>query len=96
MDKNLDLVRRCLTLISRIAARDASSSDPQDVSDFLAELTCALQRYPYAYGTLEPPISAKGIYSLQRLLEALDYTDSTSREYTASDFLRFANTSTWN
>ena len=96
MDKNLDLVRRCLTLISRIAARGASSVDPEDASDILFELSYTLESYPYRAWILEPPISQKGIYQLHRLHEELDYADSTSTGYTARDFLKFVNTSTWN
>jgi len=96
MDKNLDLVRKCLTLISRIAARGASSPDPDHVSDTLFELSCALETNPYGSGTLEPPISPKSIRQLERLHQELDFIDSTSTGYTARDVLKFMNTSTWN
>src|SRR5579862_886 len=95
MNENLDLVRRCLTLVSRIAARGASSPDHEHVSDTLFELSFALERHPYSAGTLRPPVSLKGIYFLQKLHEELDYIDSTSQGYTALDFLKFVNTSTW-
>jgi hypothetical protein len=39
MMKNLEVIRKCLTLISRIAARGACSPDAQNVSDL--ELTYA-------------------------------------------------------
>ena len=96
MDKNLDLVRKCLTLISRIAARGAAAQDPQYVSDILFQLSYALQTYPYSSRTLEPPISPKGIHQLHKLHQELDETDSMSTGYTVQDFLRFVNTSTWN
>jgi len=96
MDKNLDLVRRCLTLISRVAARGASSPDPEHVSDTLFELSYALEKCSYDARTLEPPASLKGIYRLDKLHRDLDFIDSTSTGYTARDFLKFMNTSTWN
>ena len=42
MDEDLDLTKRCLTLISRIAARGACSPYPDHVADTLMELTYAL------------------------------------------------------
>jgi hypothetical protein len=96
MDKNLDLVRKCLTLISRIAARGAAAPDPEYVSDILFQLSYALETYPYSSRAFEPPVSPKSIYQLHKLHQELDEIDLTCTGYTARDFLRFVNTSTWN
>ena len=96
VDNNLDLVRRCLTIISRIAARGASSPDPDHVRDTLFELSHALQKCSYDARTLEPPASLGGFYRLLKLHQDLDFIDSTSTGYTARDFPNFANTSTRN
>jgi hypothetical protein len=95
MDKNLDLVRKCLTRISRIAARGAAAQDPQYVSDILFQLSYAFETYPYRSLMLEPPVSSKSIHQLHKLHQELDEIDSMSN-YTVQDFLRFVNTSTWN
>ena len=95
MDKNLDLVRKCLTLISRIAARGAAAQDPQYVSDALFQLSYALETYPYSSLMLEPPVSSKSIHPLHKLHQELDEIEM-STGYTVQDFLRFLNTSTWN
>ena len=96
MDKNLDLVRKCLTLISRITARGAAAQDPQFVSDILFQLSYALETYPYSSLAFEPPISPKSIHQLHKLHQELDEIESLSPDYTVQDFLRFANTSTLN
>jgi hypothetical protein len=95
MDKNLDLVRKCLTLISRIAARAAAAQDPQYVSDILFQLSYAFETYPYSSRMLEPPVSSKSLHQLHNLRRELDEIDSMTG-YTVQDFLRFVNTSTWN
>lgn len=96
MDKNLDLVRKCLTLISRIAAGGAAAQDPQYVSDILFQLSHAFETYPYSSQAFEPPISPKSIHQLHKLHQELDEIESISTGYTVQDLLRFMNTSTWN
>jgi hypothetical protein len=56
MDKNLNLVRKCLTRISRIAARSAAAQDPQYVSDILFLLSYAFETYPYISRMFEQPV----------------------------------------
>jgi len=96
MDKNLDVVRKCLTLISRIAARGAAAQDSQYVSDILFQLSYALETSPYRSRMLEPPVSSKSIHQLHKLHQELDEIESLSPGYTVQDFLRFVNTSTLN
>ena len=93
--QNIDLVRKCLTLISRIAARGAAAQDPQYVSDILFQLSYALETYLYRSCMLEPPVSSKSIHQLHNLRQELDEIDSMTG-YTVQDFLRCVNTSTWN
>ena len=88
MDKNLELTRKCLTLISRIAARGACSPDSEHVVDTLMELTHAL---------LEPLYSTRnGVRDLDQMHQELDHIDSTSQEFTAWHVLKYALRSTWN
>ena len=47
MDKYLELRKRCLTLISRIAARANSSPYPDHARGTLRELNYALRKSPY-------------------------------------------------
>jgi hypothetical protein len=54
MDDDLELVKRYLTLISRIAARGASSPDPDHIRDTLLEVCFALGKYS-GFGV--PPFS---------------------------------------
>src|SRR5690242_3598578 len=93
MDPNLKLVRRCLTLIGRIALRGANSPDTQNVLDTLFELSCFLSQYPF---NPQLPDSDKEIRDLRKLHQELDFIDSTSQEFTAHDMLKYATTSTCN
>ena len=88
MDKKLELTRRCLTLISRIAVRGACSPDPQQVVDTLMELSYALFEERHSTGNR--------LRDLERMHYKLDYIDSTSEEFTARHVLQYAVRSTWN
>ena len=96
MDRNLELTKRCLTLISRIAARGASSPDPERVYDTLMELQFALRRDVRGASAVEFPLSAEEVNNLGRAHRDLAHIDSTSDEFSASDFLKYASRSTWN
>jgi len=96
MDDDLELVKRYLTLISRIAARGASSPDPDHIRDTLFEVCFALGKYSGGSPTSESLLSPERIRQLEHLHHELSFIDSTSTGYTARDVLKFANTSTWN
>lgn len=83
MENDVELTRKCLTLIGRIAVRGACSPDAQEVADTLMELTCAL-------------VERRQMRDLDRMHRDLDFIDSTSRGFTARDMLKFALQSTWN
>lgn len=71
MDKQLDLVRRCLTLISGVAAVGASVPDPELVEAILVDLTCLLGGSRYRGETSGSP-SMDEMTFLQRLHDGLD------------------------
>ena len=86
-----DLIRRCLTLVSRIAARGACSPNLLHVADTLAELRIALVDPKRE----EHPFHASGD-ELDKIHHELDFIDSTSEEFTAFQVLRYAVRATWN
>ena len=88
MEKTLELTRKCLTLISRIAARGACSPDPEHIVDTLMELTYALSEPLYS--------TRNGVRELDRMHRELDFIDSTFQEFTARHVLKYALRSTWN
>jgi len=93
MTNTLELTRRCLTLISRIAARAAASPDADHVVDTLMELDYALNS---GRGSQNGSSSDQDTAcSLARIHRELNFIDSTSQEFTARDVLKFALRSTW-
>jgi len=94
MDGDLDLTRRCLTLISRIAGRAAGSPHPDHAADALMELRGALLEPRPEAGT--PSVTGGPDRTLDRLHQTLDFIDSTSQEFTARHVLNYALRSTWN
>jgi hypothetical protein len=82
MDENVELKRKCLALIIRIAARGAASLDPDDVNTSLEGLKWALNQY------LDHDLP-------QLHLELRTFTP-TADALTAFDMVGFAMRSTWN
>ena len=95
MDEDLDLTKRCLTLISRIAARGACSPYPDHVADTLMELTYALLE-PCRDADKLGSVLERRARNLDKVHGALDFIDSTSQEFTARYVLSYALRSTWN
>jgi hypothetical protein len=95
MMNNLEVIRKCLTLISRIAARGACSADEQNVADTLMELTYALLE-PRRSRDESDAVLEQEMRDLDRIHKELDFIDSTSQNLTASDAVKFAVRSTWN
>jgi hypothetical protein len=87
VEKDLELVRRCLTLISRIAARGACSTDDEHVFDTLMELRVALHN---------PRVSPTKHQDIERVHHELDFIDSTSQPLMAELILKCSTRSTWN
>ena len=81
MDKNLELKRQCLALITQIAARGAASLDPDDLNATLDDLAYLLNHY---------------LHDLNQLHLALESFSPTSDALTAYDMLGFAIRCTWN
>lgn len=96
MDNELELKRRCLTLISRIAARAANSPDHDHVRDTLFELDYALKRSPNAANPSTSDIRPDTFRDLRRLHQDLDFIDVTGDEFTVFHFLKYSTRSTWN
>jgi hypothetical protein len=82
MDKNLELKRQCLALITRIAARAAASLDPDDVNATLNDLSYMLNRY------LD--------HDLSQLHLELESFSPTADSLTPYDMVGFAIRCTWN
>jgi hypothetical protein len=95
MKKNLEVTRKCLTMISRIAARGACSSDAQNVADTLMELTYALLELRRCTDASDP-VHEYRTRDLDRMHKELDFIDSTSQNLNARDALKFTVRSTWN
>jgi hypothetical protein len=74
----VDTARECLTLIGRIAARGASSADPESISYALEELSQVLVERTRTEQRLFEPVPAYQIRDLDWLLEELDLVDSFS------------------
>jgi hypothetical protein len=82
MDNNLDLKRKCLALITRIAARGASSLDPDDVNVTLDDLAYFLNHWLHR--------------DLDQLCTELTIFAPTRDGLTAYDLVGFAIRSSWN
>jgi hypothetical protein len=95
MDTNLEVTRKCLTLISRIAARGACSPDAQNLADTLMELRCALLGPRHATDAWDAVLEPEK-RDLDRIHRELDFIDSTSQNLNARDALKFTVRSTWN
>ena len=94
MEDNLTLVRRCLTLISHIAARGARSTDEEHVHDTLYELAGAMAELgSLKVGAYE---ATNHTGNLKRVHDELDFIDSTSEPLTAELILKYFTRSTWN
>lgn len=86
MDEDDEVVRRCLTLISRIAAQGASSTEPAEVHDAMLGLRIAFDDRLAGYiGTRS-----------HRMLESLNIFRSMSERISAPAILRYSAPSTWN
>jgi|HubBroStandDraft_5_1064220.scaffolds.fasta_scaffold2421729_1 hypothetical protein len=86
MDQDDELVRACLTLISRIAAQGASSPEPRAVHNAMLGLRIAFDdRFAGYIGTRS-----------QRMLESLKISQSMSVGTGAAAILSAAARSTWN
>jgi hypothetical protein len=81
---NIELAKRCLTLISDIAGRGACSRSPEQIGYALQELTQALVERTGTNDRLFEPIPADEIRDLRWLHEELDLVDSLSQSMAAS------------
>jgi hypothetical protein len=76
---NVELARKCLTLISDIASRGACSDDPEQIGYALQELTQVLIERTGTEERLFEPIPAEQMRHLPKLYEELDFVDSCSQ-----------------
>ena len=81
MDKHVELRKRCLTLISRLAARAASSPYPGDAEIMLHELKYALGEFPYDLDSLDSVPTDDDLHELDKLYRSLNLIDSECQSY---------------
>ena len=96
MDKDLELRKRCLTLISHLAARAASSPYAEHAELMLKELKYALSESPSDLESMDSVATSDELYELDQLCRLLKFIDSNCQRYTAYHVLKFATRSTWN
>jgi len=80
---NLDLARKCLTLIRDIAERGAMSWDPEAVGFALQELSQVLLERTGTEDRIFEPIAAGEIPDLAELCAELEFVDSGSQSLCA-------------
>jgi hypothetical protein len=81
---NIDLAKKCLTLISDIAGRGACSRSPEHIGYALQELTQVLVERAGSSDRLFEPIPADEICDLRWLHEELDLVNSFSQSMASS------------
>jgi hypothetical protein len=82
---NLSLAKKCLALIRDIAARGASSQNPDNVGYALQELSQVLFERTGSHERAFEPISAELLVELRNLHEELALVDSFSQSMAASE-----------
>jgi hypothetical protein len=78
---NIELAKRCLTLISGIAGRGACSQSPEHIGYALQELTQVPVERTGSSHRLFEPIPADEIRDLRWLDEELAFVDSLSQKH---------------
>jgi hypothetical protein len=76
--KRIETARKCLMLISRIAARGACSEDPEAIGYALEELSQVLFERTGSEQRLFEPVHADQLRNLGQLLDELEFVDSCS------------------
>jgi hypothetical protein len=85
-DETQRMQKKCLTLISRIAWKGASSADPERAYDALLELAYALER----------ELVGADLERLHMALDEIDSTDAVTEPLGIPDMLKFQARSTLN
>jgi hypothetical protein len=94
--KRIETARKCLSLISRIAARGACSECPDEIGYALEELSQALFERTGSDRIMFLPVPANEIRGLDQLLVELGFIDSGSSELGAANPVKGAPHGTWN
>ena len=81
----IELAKKCLALISDIAARGAHSLDPEHIGYALQELTQVLFERTGNQERLFEPVDADQIGDLPWLHSELDFVDSSSQDMAARE-----------
>ena len=81
---NLDLARKCLSLIRDIAERGAMSWDPEAVGYALQELSQVLLERTGTEDRIFEPVAAGEIPDLAALYVELEWVNGFSQEFCAS------------
>jgi hypothetical protein len=95
MNEKLEVIRRCLTLVCRIAARGACSPDPCYVEDALLQLRFALLDPRHRRDTHIQIVETRRC-ELIEIYQDLAFIDTNAHKFIASDVVRFAVQSTTN
>ena len=82
---NLDLARRCLTLIQEIAERGALSQDPEHVGYALQELSQVLLERTGTEELYFEPVPATELKGIESLHRELDFVNNCSRKMAWKD-----------
>ena len=83
--KRVEVARRCLTLISSIAARGACSENPGNIGYAIAELSQVLFERTGSEDIIFEPVPADQIHDLDRLLEELMLVDAFALDLESSN-----------
>ncbi len=78
--ENIDLAKKCLALISKIAERGAGSQDPEQIGYALQELTQVLLERTGSDERLFEPVPADQIPNLERLYSELDFVETSAMD----------------
>jgi hypothetical protein len=87
-DTNVETARKCLGLIRDIAARGASSGDPEVIGYALQELSQVLLERTGTEERIFEPVPAGEIENLAALYEELEFVDHASEGLEAQTSLR--------
>jgi hypothetical protein len=96
MEKDFELVRKCLALVSHIAAKGASTPDGMHIIGILNWLTMALQHFRGLKIRKTGYLDLRDMGSDEELYQNLLALDEGLQRVPARDFLKLASRSTLN
>ena len=94
--RRIELARKCLAMISRIASRGACSENPEHIGYALQELSQVLCERTGSEDRLFPPIAVDRLRDLNHLIEELSLVDAASSDMRLSHPDQSTNPGIWN